>query len=139
MWSYKDNYNLTGRLGSSPWTPTVSKTCPGKIRVKQFWDELIPLLKSTSQPADKDTIKLDPVQAKNFVISLYAIGLRRPPEASGAAYWERIAITEGAVTCLIKFLVAGTPEIQRRILHPPTPTVDDVTEGVIKEIVARLQ
>jgi hypothetical protein len=43
MWGFKDNRNLTGVL-DNPWTPSKGKTCPGKVRIAQFWDYLLPSL-----------------------------------------------------------------------------------------------
>lgn len=136
MWSYQDNYNLTGQYSTSPWTPVPSKTCPGKIRVKQWWDEFIPQINNQSVKE----IKVDAQQAKLLVSSLYEIALDRQPDTQGAAYWENIAISQGEVTCLVQFLIAANTEIRQVAAKPKTaPTTGLTIQSVLDELVARIQ
>jgi len=42
MWGFVDGVNLTGGYLQSPWTNSRGKTCPGKLRIRQFIDIVIP-------------------------------------------------------------------------------------------------
>lgn len=42
MWGFKDGVNLTGGYLQSPWTNSRGKTCPGKLRIQQFINEVLP-------------------------------------------------------------------------------------------------
>tara|TARA_R110000787_G_scaffold31077_1_gene82771 strand:+ start:409 stop:1428 length:1020 start_codon:yes stop_codon:yes gene_type:complete len=42
MWGFVDGENLTGGYYINPWTNSRGKTCPGKLRIRQFIDIVIP-------------------------------------------------------------------------------------------------
>lgn len=45
MWGFVDNRRQTGLI-RSPWTPSLGKTCPGKTRIDQFHDVILPALQT---------------------------------------------------------------------------------------------
>ena len=47
MWGFKDGVNLTGGYTTNPWTGVRGKTCPGKTRIKQILNEILPALAVT--------------------------------------------------------------------------------------------
>ncbi len=53
MWSYPtDPINLRGRPVPSPWTTALGKTCPGRTRIHQLVDVVMPLAAGTIDPPD---------------------------------------------------------------------------------------
>jgi hypothetical protein len=42
MWGFVDGVNLTGGYLVSPWTNSRGKTCPGKLRIQQFINDVLP-------------------------------------------------------------------------------------------------
>ena len=42
MWGFADPINLTGGYRTNPWTTSRGKTCPGRTRIGQLVDEVMP-------------------------------------------------------------------------------------------------
>lgn len=48
MWGFRDGVNLTGGYLVNPWTGVRGKTCPGKTRIQQIFNEIMPTLNQSS-------------------------------------------------------------------------------------------
>jgi len=60
MWSYGDPVNLTGTARASQWTTALGKTCPGRTRIKQLVNDVLPMAfdgSDTSVPINSDSIE----------------------------------------------------------------------------------
>lgn len=50
MWSFREPEDLKGMLPTSPWTIFRGKTCPGKTRIRQFLDLILPSVQTLGYP-----------------------------------------------------------------------------------------
>lgn len=88
MWSFRDPINLSGGYLKSPWTSVRGKTCPGRIRIQQFVNHILPQLEGEHTMAG-------PYDAK--IISIYEderYGGRTPAEEEIAQWRPHFAASE---------------------------------------------
>lgn len=89
MWGFTDPENLKGMLPDSPWTMFRGKTCPGKTRIRQFLDVILPSVEALGYP---------PVSGGDGMQFVEAVG--SPTHPSNPCYlvigerWHHIATPE---------------------------------------------
>jgi hypothetical protein len=87
-WSFVDPINQVGVLASSPWTMYRGKTCPGKTRIRQFLDVVLPSVEGLGYalPEEDD----DPMDLWLYINGCYDEAGRTPEEdRPGRRYWYK--------------------------------------------------
>jgi len=89
MWGFKDPVNLTGTLPDSPWTMFKGKTCPGRARIRQFLDIVLPSLEALEDvdvPEDDEDI----MDLWLYINACYhEAGRAHDEDGKGRRYWYR--------------------------------------------------
>lgn len=107
MWGWKDPINLKGNLGANPWTPSSGKTCPGKPRIAQVVDVVIPRLQDEAKEAP--TVTRD--EALAIVAQYYRYLLMREPDIGGLNYWADLMVEQGVDVIRDEFRDAAIHEL----------------------------
>lgn len=68
----------------SAWTPSRGKTCPGKIRIAQFYDVIMPRLEAYQED---NTMKITATVARARVLEAYERVLHRAAEPDAVGFW----------------------------------------------------
>lgn len=101
QWGFEDPIAQTGPK-NNPWSTSWGKTCPGKTRIRQIVNVIMPALK-------EDT--MDRTEAEKTVKVLYKALLGREPDAAGLAYWTGVGEGKSRGELAWAFLSASAPEL----------------------------
>lgn len=140
MWGFADPINQTG-IKDNPWSTSRGKTCPGKTRIRQIVDVILPALKE--EPA----MKFEDAQAQ--LDKDYPKYAGRKADTGGRDYWAR-EIADGRKTLhevRLQLLDAeGLDRIWAKLASlasvkaAPVQTVSEASpDSVIEEIINRLE
>lgn len=89
MWGFKDPENLKGVLPDSPWTMYRGKTCPGRTRITQFLEVVLPSLEAMQYP-DRDQEDDELMDLWLYINGCYDEAGRAPDEdRPGRRYWYK--------------------------------------------------